>query len=361
MQPIRVLIDTFADAGLINAQMGNAREIIYRLDPEIFHVTTFMVGEPDLRIATRKNTRLIQLPKRRQTVRILSEFLAGSHELLFYMKASPASKWYSGLRRKWRDHRVTVGTIEAQCDYESDPRISQEAIDLWEETILRCDHLYSNSRFVKDSLKREYERESDVIPTGADTRFFTPTWERPKNPRPRVLFVGSLFQRKHPEVVLAAAAQFPQADFRLVGSGEIREQLEQQVVREGLRNVTFTGALGAVPLREEYRAADVFFFPSTFEGSPKVIVEAAACGLPVIVRDTYAPETVIHRETGFQAATNDEMFSYLKLLLGNPELRRKQGAAGREHSKSFDWDCIARQWATTFVELVPSRQLRSAS
>ena len=83
MRPIRILVDSFADEGLLNAQMGNAREIICRLDPDIFHVSTFVLGKPDPRIATRKNTRLIQLPQRRQTVTILSEFLLGGHELLF--------------------------------------------------------------------------------------------------------------------------------------------------------------------------------------------------------------------------------------------------------------------------------------
>lgn len=361
MQPIRLLIDTFADAGLINAQMGNAREIISRLDPDLFHITTFMVGKPDPRIAARKNTRLIQLPQRRQTVKILSEFLTGDHELLFYMKASPASKWYSSLRRRWRDHRVTVGTVEAQCDFDLDPGISREAIELWEQTIALCDHLYSNSAFVRRSFWQEYQRESGIIPTGADTRFFTPAWDRPANARLRVLFVGSLFQRKRPEVLLAAAARFPLADFRLVGAGYMREELEARIVHDGLANVTFAGALGAEPLREEYRAADIFFFPSTFEGSPKVIVEAAACGLPVIVRNSYAAETVIHGETGFQAASNEEMLSYLKLLLDDSELRRKQGRAGRQHSLNFDWDSIAVQWAKTFVELAPSRRLRSAS
>lgn len=361
MQPIRVLIDSFADAGLINAQMGNAREIIYRLDPDVFYISTFMVGEPDPRIAGRKNTRLIQLPRRRQTVRILSEFLAGSQELLFYMKASPASRWYSSLRKKWRDRRVTVGTIEAQCDYERDPSISREEIELWEATILRCDHLYSNSAFVQRSLQKQYGRSSEVIPTGADTRFFTPNWERPRSRQPRVLFVGSLFHRKHPEVVLSAAAQFPQADFRLVGAGYMREELELRIFREGLRNVTLAGALGCDALREEYGNADIFFFPSTFEGSPKVIVEAAACGLPVIARDSYTTETVLHGVTGFHAASNEEMFSYLKLLLDSPELRHNMGRAGRQHSTKFDWDCIAAQWARAFIELAPNRQVRSAS
>jgi glycosyltransferase involved in cell wall biosynthesis len=358
MQPIRILIDSFADAGLLNAQMGNAREIIYRLDPDIFHVSTFVLGQADPRIVARKNTRLIQLPQRRQTVRILSEFLVGSHELLFYMKASPASKWYSSLRKKWRDRRTTVGTIESQCIFKMAPGVLPEAIQLWEETILRCDHLYSNSASVRRSLQLEYGRSSGVIPTGADTRFYTPVWERTPNRRPRILFAGSLCRRKHPEVVLAAAAQFPQADFTLVGEGHMREELTTRITNEGLRNVALTGALGAVALRDQYRSADIFLLPSTFEGSPKVVVEAAACGLPVIIRDSYWAETVIHGVTGFQAASNEGMFSYLRLLLDEPELRERFGRAGREHSTKFDWDCITAQWATAFAELTSDRRLK---
>src|SRR5712692_5802451 len=116
MRQNRILVDSFADAGLPNAQMGNAREIVCRLDPNRFHVTMFSLAEPDTFIARRRNTRLIQLPQRRQTVRILSEFLLGAHEILFYMKSSPASRVYSNLRRKWRDRRATIGTIESQSD-----------------------------------------------------------------------------------------------------------------------------------------------------------------------------------------------------------------------------------------------------
>ena len=90
---IRILVDTFADEGLTNAQMSNGREIIARLSPERFHVTTFVVDVPDRRIETRENTRLVRVPRRRQTPTIFREFLFGSHDLLFYPKASPAMKW----------------------------------------------------------------------------------------------------------------------------------------------------------------------------------------------------------------------------------------------------------------------------
>jgi glycosyltransferase involved in cell wall biosynthesis len=124
--------------------------------------------------------------------------------------------------------------------------------------------------------------------------------------------------------------------------------------------VALAGALESHRLREEYREADIFFFPSTFEGSPKVVVEAAACALPVIVRDTYSAETVVHGVTGFQAVSDDEMFSYLALLLEKPELRRRLGEAGRQHSRKYDWDGIAQQWSDAF-RLIAGSRLRSAS
>jgi glycosyltransferase involved in cell wall biosynthesis len=361
MKPIRILVDSLADAGLPNAQMGNAREIVSRLDPEEFHVSMFRIGEPDERIASRKNTRFIQLPKRKQTVRILSEFLCGSHRMLFYMKASPASRWYSTLRMKWNDGRTTIGTVESQSNLKDEPTIKLEARRLYEQTVLRCDYLFSNSSPVRRSLQQEYGLDSQVIPTGVDTDFFSPNWERAPGVRPRVLFVGSLRSFKQPQFLLSAAARFPKADFRIAGEGPMRSQLFERIVREELRNVVLLGLLDVQRLREEYRQADVFLFPSTWEGSPKVLLEAAACGVPVIVRNNYSPETVVNNVTGYQAASDEELYSRLEVLLADSELRTKLGRAGRLHSLKFDWGVIAAQWADVFARLANGTELRQAS
>lgn len=361
MTPIRILVDSFADAGLPNAQMGNAREIVARLDPHRFHVSMFSLGVPDPRIARRRNTRLIQLPQRRQTLRILSEFLVGAHEILFYMKASPASRIYTNLRRKWRDQRTTIATIESQSDLSSEPTVTPASIRLWEQTVLRCDYLFSNSRCVQSSLQREYRLPSQIIPTGVDTRFFTPAWDRPPNPRTRVLFAGSLRPFKQPQFLLTTAARFPDADFRIAGDGLLAAELKDCIARESLQNVALLGPLDAETLRLEYQQADIFLFPSQWEGSPKVILEAAACGLPVIARNNYSPETVVHDVTGFQAASGEELLASLNLLLANPELRRKMAHAGRLHSQRYDWDLITAQWEETFERAAGKPELRKAS
>jgi glycosyltransferase involved in cell wall biosynthesis len=355
MTPIRLLVDSMADADGFNAQMTSARDIMSRLDPARFHVTTFCLGRPDSRLVERPATRVIQLPQRRQTFHILAEFVGGKHDILFYVKASPAAKLYLSMRPKWLDQRVVIGTVESQSDLRNEPTIKPELIRLWERTVLRSDYLFSNSSSVRDSLQKEYGLPSEVVPTGVDTKFFTPAWDRPENPRVRVLFVGSLRPFKGPQLLLRAAPRFPHAEFVIVGDGVMAAELEARARQEKLTNVRFARGLDMPALREQYRAADIFLFPSHWEGSPKVISEAAACGLPVIARGDYRPETVLHERSGLLGRSDDELLIYLEKLVASPDLRKSMGRAARTHIEKFDWDAITRQWEDIFLRLAPHK------
>jgi glycosyltransferase involved in cell wall biosynthesis len=354
MKPIRILVDSFADQHLTNAQMTNARDIIRRLQSEKFHVSIFYVDTPDPCVVERPNTRLIRLPRHRKTPKILKEFIFGRHDILFYLKASPASKSYLQLRNLWKDSRPVVGNIEGVCLASEFSKLPSKALRLWENTILRSDYLFSNSDSVKESLKEMYGLSSGVVPTGVDTRFFTPGEQPPTNPRVKVLFAGSLRKYKEPQTVLQAAAQFPEADFVIAGIGVLDGELRKRAQQEGLANVRFAGALSRTALLEEYRCADIFFYPSHWEGSPKVVMEAASCGLPVIVRDDYAPETVIDGKTGYLVASDQQLFARLAELLHRPDLRRAFGEAGRKHIAQFDWSWITQRWEKIFLDLVAS-------
>jgi glycosyltransferase involved in cell wall biosynthesis len=348
MNPVNILVDSLADEGLNNAQMINAREIVSRLNPDRFSVTMFVHGPPATQISERPNTRLVQLPDRLQTIPVLRRFLFGRQDILFYLKASPASRWYLNLRSVLRSHCVIAGTIESQTDWRDDT-ITPQTIQLIEQTVLRSDYLFSNSANVKRSLETNYSLPSEVVPTGVDTEFFTSNWERPANSRPRVLFVGALRAFKGPQIVLDAAQHHPQADFVLVGDGVMAQELRDRA--KGLANIVMRGSLGRAAVREEYRQADIFLFPSHWEGSPRVLLEAAASGLPVIARKDYEPESVIDGTTGFLAATDGEVMARLAQLLASPDLRRTLGQAARRHISHFGWDVITRQWETIFTRL----------
>ena len=105
--------------------------------------------------------------------------------------------------------------------------------------------------------------------------------------------------------------------------------------------VTFLGAMNGVPLAEAYASSDFFFFPSLTEGWGNVALEAMASGLPVIgahaTGTTFLVKTNI---TGFLAEPDDaaSMLSYVKLLVGNEQLRKSMSARARQWATSFTWD-----------------------
>jgi glycosyltransferase involved in cell wall biosynthesis len=346
------LVDSFADEDLTNAQMINAREIVRRLHPERFAVTMFFLRTPSPQIANRPNTRLIQLPPRLQTISILKQFVLGDQDIVFYLKPSPASRGFLQLRSMGYKRCDIVATVESQSDWRDDTTTPQTR-RMVEKTIFRCRHLFSNSPLVQQSLSAHYGLSSEVVRTGVDTEFFQPNWNRAPNPKPRVLFVGALRNFKGPQFVLDAAGRYPQAEFVLVGDGVLRKQLEAR--SQSLPNVQMLGSLGRSAIREEFARADIFLFPSRWEGSPRVLMEAACCGLPVVARKEYRPESVIDGHTGFLAADDHEMMVRLQQLLGDSNLRRSMGECGRAHMAGFSWDGITRQWEDIFARLAQER------
>jgi glycosyltransferase involved in cell wall biosynthesis len=349
MKPLRVLIETLVDEGLQNAQMSNGREIIARLNPDLFHVTAFHVHHPEKRTEQRPNTRLIQLPERGQTIPLLNAFLLGNHDLVFYVKASPASRAYVKLRGLRGRRGLTIGAIESQANWKQEPTITAQNVRLIELSVLRAHYLFSNSRRVQKSLYAEYGLSSEVVPTGVDTEFFQPRGTHPPNNRPTVLFVGSLRPFKGPKLVIEAARRFPDADFVIVGDGVLLSELRADSAN--LPNVVMTGPLDAADVRRHFQKADVFFFPSCWEGSPKVLAEAAACGLPVIARSDYEPETILNGKTGILSADEPGLLRALQTLLDDAGLRRSMGQAGRKHILQYDWSVITRRWEDVFVRL----------
>src|SRR5258708_33895632 len=112
----------------------------------------------------------------------------------------------------------------------------------------------------------------------------------------------------------------------MVGEGILDQELQERA--KGLANVFMRGSLGRAAVREEYRAADVFMFPSRWEGSPRVLMEAAACGLPVVARKDFEPEAVFGGEAGFLVGSREDMIARVEHLVATPHLVRRFGRDG---------------------------------
>lgn len=123
-------------------------------------------------------------------------------------------------------------------------------------------------------------RKMQVVGHGIDTEFFSPDENISRGTA--VLSVGRLSQIKRHDLVIHAAEHFPN-DVRIAGEGPERQHLEALVGHLLLApRVCFLGAQTQEQLRGEYRAAGVFVHMSETGSLDKVVLEALACGLPVI-------------------------------------------------------------------------------
>jgi colanic acid/amylovoran biosynthesis glycosyltransferase len=186
----------------------------------------------------------------------------------------------------------------------------------------------------------------------------------PRAARPRILCVARLVAGKGQEQLLEALATLSRrginAELELVGDGPNRASLEEMSAKLQLRDrVMFTGSVAQDVIAHHYQAATVFCLPSFGEGVPTVLMEAMACGRPVVATAVGGvSELVRDGETGMlvSPARPDQLTEALQALLEDAALRRRLGEAGRREVVSrYDIDRNADQVAQLFKELLGDR------
>lgn len=356
---IRVIMHAFCDEDNFNAQNLNAREIAYRLDPNLFEVTLFYCARPDKRLTDKENIHLVKVSNHKEPVTKFTAFLTvlrhllGKYDMLFYVRNFRLDHLYFKIRRVFGDRKTTIYTIENVVPYPVDGGYNKRA----KEIALSSDYVYSVSKYVAETAEKHYGIKTPVIYVGVDTKVFQPKRKKKEENtgKLKVLYVGSFQQRKRPYLLIEAAKRFPDVEFHLIGSGPLESSLVEAKENFQTGNVYLHGRLPIEKLVSAMQEADIFLFPSIHEGFPKVTIEAAAIGLPAIVFNNYRPETVLNGETGFIVGDVNEMMKKLAILIEDSDLRHKMGERAREYAKRFDWNVIANQWKREFLEMTSAK------
>jgi glycosyltransferase involved in cell wall biosynthesis len=115
----------------------------------------------------------------------------------------------------------------------------------------------------------------------------------------------------------------------------------------------FTGYLTGNELATAYASADVFVFPSTTDTFGNVILEAQACGLPVVVSDSGGPKELVEdRANGLITKSHDveDFTRAIRALVTDPALRERMGKSARNSVIDLSWpSAFGRFWAATEV------------
>jgi len=231
------------------------------------------------------------------------------------------------------------------------------------QTLINADYLIAVSSALRQRMIEAGAppERVGVIPNGVDTEVFHPADRRAVRsalgigPSEQVLFsAGALIPQKGFDTLLEGLARAHDGDLRLyiAGSGPERERLEALARRLGLeRRARFLGTLPPHDMAPWYQAADLFVFGSWREGCPNVVLEALACGTPVVAtRVGGTQELVREGQDGllFEPRSPDAFAQALVEALSRPWAR--QAIAQKAASRS--WDNVARECLEVFERVL---------
>ncbi len=221
------------------------------------------------------------------------------------------------------------------------------------------DEWIGNSADVCDFVVRAHRAPRErvhVIPNGVDTDVFRPAvTPRAPRDRQRIGALGRLTHQKGFDVLLDALPRVLDeraVEVVIVGEGEQRGELERRAA--GLP-VSLPGARAGGPDVAEYlRSLDVFVMPSRYEGLPNAVLEAVACGLPVVATDVAGMRAAVG--PGVELVPAADPAALATALLGALDSPRVIAAAS---TRSFD--DVARDHLRVFEAAVEHRNGRRRS
>jgi glycosyltransferase involved in cell wall biosynthesis len=231
------------------------------------------------------------------------------------------------------------------------------------------------SEYSKRDMMHFYRIPPDrihVVPEGVDTRIFRPIADRQRlkpwrvdlfgKDFPYIVYVGKPTERRNltpligafgalkrgqgiPHKLLIAGADLP-------GTSPFRQVIEQ----EGLSTEVYVrGYVGHDEMPLLYNAADLLIYPSSYEGFGMPVLEAMACGAPVIaLNNTAFPEFaagVAHLLPNAEAATLKEG---ILAVLSDSAWRRRMSQEGPKRAAHYDWHLVTRRYLDLMLPLVYS-------
>ena len=180
------------------------------------------------------------------------------------------------------------------------------------------------------------------------------------------LAVGRLAKQKDYPTLLYAFAKvhtrYPNARLLIAGEGDMRERLQHLTAQ-----LMPAGAIRLLGLRtdipELMRSADAFVLSSAWEGTPMVLLEAAASGLPIVATSVDGnTEAVVQGKTGLLVPPgNPEKLAdaMMELMSMSAQKRAQMGIAGRMHvEERYGLDRVARMWLEIYADLEYAKHVR---
>jgi L-malate glycosyltransferase len=219
----------------------------------------------------------------------------------------------------------------------------------------KADRLVVPSEYLVDVF-REFGLESHPVPNLVDMNQFSFRVRRPL--RPHLICTRGFHRYYGVDVVVRAFAavqkQYPEARLDLVGKGPSEGEIRTLVRKLNLSGVNFAGVASREQIDRFYDQADIFINASSLDNMPVSILEAFACGTPVVSTAAESiPYLVEHESTGLLSPVGDAqvLAENVIRLLRDPQLSERLALKAYEKSQAYRWPVVREQWLDTYSSL----------
>ena len=196
-----------------------------------------------------------------------------------------------------------------------------------------------------------------IIYNGIDTEKFKPEKKQPTDTL-KIICPARLIKRKGQDVLVNSVSKLKKENIKIkvdfIGEGDEKDNYVNLVKKYKLEeNIIFSGYIAGEKMPQKYGEADIFVLPSYNEGMSNALLEAIACGLPVIVTDVGGTEELVDENNGFVFKPGDTvaLTKILKHISENKKIINKLGQNSRKKAENFKWEHTAKEYLHLFEDI----------
>ncbi|WP_228413714.1 glycosyltransferase [Chryseobacterium sp. CH21] len=255
-----------------------------------------------------------------------------------------------------------INSVNGRPDYDYSDILwfrSEKEIYLLKESYRHLSAIQILFDSYKDFLPETFQGKTFVIPNPVpqfdESEIVNLTIEKEKY---KIIHIGTLStdcKQQHIaiEVFAEIVKEFPNWELHFWGVGNDFDFLNKKIKEYNLQTKIFLNGFTNNPI-SKLKEADIFIFPSKYEGFGLALAEAMSIGLPVLgfMNCSGVNELIKHNITGFLAQNTEELIFFLKKIMADPILRSKLGTNSHFEMNRFTHEKMLQEWRLLIEEYI---------
>jgi phosphatidylinositol alpha-mannosyltransferase len=263
-----------------------------------------------------------------------------------------------------RSSCINIATFHAKLPDTLMSRTIEKVITPYTKSILKDLHyLTAVSHPAAEYIESLTDQEVAIIPNGIDLEKFKNRAEIQKSNRPVILYLGRLERRKGVQYLLQAFAELkkehPEVKLLIAGDGPDRRKLKNLIEQLEIADVEFLGYVEESKKLNLLNSSALFCSPALYgESFGIVLLEAMACGLPVVAGNNPGYAAVLTERGSFSLVNpkdTDDFVRRLKLMLFDGDIRKLWIEWAAEGVKQFGYEKVVAQYESLYEKALKER------